>query len=365
MANSNRQSSDPLEKLQPLIKHPQSFNFFAAMRLLDTLFPDQPRTGKSDRPGFESIRIGQTPTLNFAPSSLDNFARSDRGNYWKLRTFLFGMFGPNGPLPIHLTDYAMTRVLHHKDTTFARFADMFHHRMACFFYRAWADSQPCVHLDRTSEDRFATYVGALAGYGSPAMRDRDAMPSTAKQFFSAHLGNFRTYEGGLASILTGFFGHSISIEQFVGHWIRLPDDCQWLLGTSQSVGRLGDNITLGNRVYDYQSRFRIVMGPIDHDRFQALLPYGPSMNRLRAIVDSYVGLELSWDVQLKLCKDKVRPLVLGRYGQLGWTTWLNSRRPAKDADQLVVDPVQKFSRQRELAKRDSLSLSASLPTFGV
>lgn len=197
------------------------------------------------------------------------------------------------------------------------------------------------------------------------MRDRDAMPSEAKQFFSAHLGNFRTYEGGLSSILAEFFGQSISIEQFVGHWIRLPDDCQWLLGTNQSAGCLGDNITLGNRVYDYQSRFRIVMGPMDHDRFQALLPFGPSMNRLRAIVESYVGLELSWDVQLKLRKEEVRPLVLGRYGQLGWTSWLNSRRPTSDADQLIVDPVQKLSRQRELAKRDSLSLSASLLSFGV
>lgn len=363
MANAHRQPRNPLEELKALSKEPHRFHFFAALRLSDSVFTDQPRTGRSDRPSFEMVRIGQHATLNFAPSSIASFSKAEQQKHWHLQTYLYGMFGPNGALPIHLTEYAMMRWTHHKDATFSRFVDIFHHRFATFFYRAWADAQPCVHFDRPSEDRFANYVGSLSGYGMSSLRDKDDMPHETKLFFTAHLANFRRNEGGLKSILECFFGQSISIEQFVGHWIRLPDDSHWKLGQN-GAGELGADLILGARIFDYQSRFRIVLGPVDYRTFLAFLPYGSGMKRLRSILDSYVGLELSWDVKLKLKKDQVKPFVLGRQGHLGWTSWLNSRSPEQDSDQLVVDPVLKRSRHREMAKRDMFIDSLSLPTFG-
>ena len=44
------------------------------------------------------------------------------------------------------------------DPTFAVFADLFHHRMLSFFYRAWAQAQPTVSFDRPEADRFGAYV---------------------------------------------------------------------------------------------------------------------------------------------------------------------------------------------------------------
>jgi type VI secretion system protein ImpH len=363
MANAHRQSRDPLRELKALSEEPHKFHLFAALRLSDSVFSEQPRTGRSDRPVFESVRLGQHATLNFAPSSIASFSKSEQHKHWKLQTYLYGLFGPNGALPIHLTEYAMMRWTHSKDATFSRFVDIFHHRFATFFYRAWADAQPCVHFDRPKEDRFAIYIGALSGYGTPSLRGRDDMPDEARQFFCAHLANFRKNEGGLKSILGSFFGQSVALEQFVGHWIRLPEDSLWKLGARGS-GELGGDLVLGSRVFDYQSRFRIVLGPVDYNAFLAFLPYGQGTRRLRSIVDSYIGLELSWDVQLKLKKDQVKPFILGRQGHLGWTSWLNSRRPTRDADQLVVDPVLKLSRQREMAKRDMFTNTLSLPTFG-
>ena len=48
----------------------------------------------------------------------------------------FGLFGPNGPLPVHMTEYARERIYHHQDTSLSAFADLFHHRLALLFYRA-------------------------------------------------------------------------------------------------------------------------------------------------------------------------------------------------------------------------------------
>ena len=70
---------------------------------------------------------------------------------------LFGLFGPNGPLPIHLTEYARERLQHGGDATLCRFLDVFHHRFLALFYKAWAQAQPHVNRDRPAQDRFVVY----------------------------------------------------------------------------------------------------------------------------------------------------------------------------------------------------------------
>ena len=59
--------------------------------------------------------------------------------------------------------------------------------MLSLFYRTWADAQPTVQFDRPESDRFAAYVGSLAGVGLPSLQDRDAMPDLAKLSFAGRL----------------------------------------------------------------------------------------------------------------------------------------------------------------------------------
>jgi type VI secretion system protein ImpH len=37
----------------------------------------------------------------------------------------FGLFGPNGPLPVHMTEYARERIHHHQDTSLTRLPTCF------------------------------------------------------------------------------------------------------------------------------------------------------------------------------------------------------------------------------------------------
>ena len=359
MASEHRTSSDSLdEKLLSFQEKPYRYSFFSAVRLLDCLFRDQPRTGTSRRPGFERLRVGQKPSLEFAPASIADITQRDSDKTWHLQTYFFGMFGPNGPLPTHITDFTQQRIKQQHDETFAKFADIFHHRMACFFYRTWAGSQPTVHMDRPESDRFAHYVAALCGIGTPALRNRDAMPDNAKLYFCAQLACTARHSSGLRSILTAFFEAPVEIIPFVSHWVQLPEDCLWRLGRKRNAGELGVNTSIGAKVQDCQQKFRIVLGPLDYQMFCKLLPYGRSMQRLRAIVDQYVGQEFSWDVQLVLEHQEVRRMTLGKQGHLGWTTWLSSREPAENADHLIVDPFADSRRSKKLGLRDSISLNS-------
>jgi type VI secretion system protein ImpH len=252
--------------------------------------------------------------------------------------YFFGLLGPNGPMPLHLTEYAERRQSFFKDRTLARFLDVFHHRMISFFYRAWACSQLTVSRDRPQADRFGAYVASTFGLGMDSLRNRDSVPDTAKLHYSGRLACPTRNAEGLEAILSDYFGVKAEIEQFVGQWIDLPKDCCCRVGESRSTGLLGSTVIVGARTWDCQQKFRIKLGPMSFADYERMLPGGESFRRLRDWVRNYVGDELSWDVQLVLKADEVPTAQLGKTGRMGWTTWMKSRPTEKDVDDLVLIP---------------------------
>jgi type VI secretion system protein ImpH len=365
MADQHRTSSESLDRLRMLQDEPHRYTLLSAIRLLDCMLGDPQQTGRASRPSKESLRIGQRPSLTFAPSSIASIQSRASDGKLLLQTYFLGLFGPNGPLPTHFSDFADQRIKHHRDPTFAAFVDIFHHRMASFFYRAWAASQPTVHLDRPESDRFSDYVASLCGLGLKSLRNRDQMPDNAKLFFAAHLAAQTRHAAGLKSILAAFYQVNAELIPLVSHWVQLPEDCIWKVGRTRHSGELGRSITLGTRVRDCQQRFRIVLGPLDFEPYCKLLPNGASMKRLRSIVDQYVGLELTWDVQLVLKSVEVPQIRLGRQGQLGWTTWLSTRTPPADADELIVNPIGRSEKYYKSPSRQKPGEHLESLTSGV
>jgi type VI secretion system protein ImpH len=338
MAGDDLTPSDRLTRLAELESEPYRYGFFGAVRLLDCVFRESPRTGQALRPRDEPLRIGQDPSMKFAPSTLSSF--QPRRDKWQLLINFFGLFGPNGPLPLHLTEYAHDRLHRDRDETLARFADIFHHRMASLFYQAWANSQPVVSMDRPEQDRFASYVGSLFGIGMDSLRNRDAMPDHAKLHFAGHLSCQTRHPDGLCSMLRHFFGAPVEIVEFVGHWIALPEDCQFILGHSPQTGELGVSTTIGERIWNRQQKFRIQLGPLTQAEYRRFLPGAASLERLVAIVRNYLGDEWLWDVRLTLARKEVPTFVLGQSAQLGWTMWLLSDEAREDSDDLVLNPLE-------------------------
>ena len=176
MAITHRTATRALALQQALQQTPYEYDFYWAVRLLECVHPEHPRLGESLRPSDDPIRFTQQPSLSFAPSTLAAFNPGKGNSPSQMEVLFFGLFGPNGPLPLHLTDYARDRLRNSEDPTFSRFADLFHHRALSLFYRAWANTRPAVSYDRPEQDRFATYVAATCGYAMPSLRERDAMP---------------------------------------------------------------------------------------------------------------------------------------------------------------------------------------------
>ncbi len=343
-----RDASDPVmpataaDVFRAIADEPHRWDFYQAMRLIDARHPDKPRLGTARRPVDEPVRLGQAPDLSFAPTSIAGLHPADRSGRPRMEVRFFGLFGPNGPLPLHMTAYARERKLHKGDETLVRFADIFHHRLLLLFYRAWAQSHPTVSLDRPGEDRFADYVGSLIGAGGPERLARDAAPDHARLAFAGVLSRQVRNADGLARLLSDFLGKQARVEQFVGRWMPLPEAERTRIGRRgvsrrRSTSQLGASAVLGRTVFDRQHHFRIHIGPLDLRAFEALLPVGSALPALQALVKLYVGLEFGWDLRLELDRAQVPACQPGRYGRLGWTTWLGAPRGGRPAA-LNLDP---------------------------
>ena len=338
--------TDALAFFAALAEAPYRHDFYQTLRRLECLHDGKPRWGEALRPIDEPVRLGQDPDLSFAPSALASL-ETQAGAPPRLQVWLFGLFGPNGPLPIHLTEYARERLRLAGDATLVRFCDIFHHRFLALFYRAWAQAQPHVNRDRPKADRFTVYVGAFIGMAPKTSRERDALPDLAKFFHVGALIRHVRNTEGLRHILEHFFRVPVQIEEFVGHWLFLSAAERTSLSSERAT--LGSGAVLGGRVWDRQHKFRVRLGPLTLEQYERFLP-GSSKRRgregghggdlLRKLVDwvrMYLCFELDWDVRLLLQPDEVPLLTLGGRQRLGWTTWLGRRRSNTPADDLCLD----------------------------
>jgi len=331
--------------LAAMVDEPWRHDFYQALRAIEAHHANKPRLGTARKPADEAVRLGQAAEMSFAPASLSAVQIDTPSGVPRIEVRFFGLFGPNGPMPLHLTEYARERQLHHGDATLVRFADMFHHRLLLLFYRTWAQAQPTVSLDRPAEDRFADHIGSLIGLGTPKHRGRDAAPDHAKLFFSGHLARQARNAEGLQAMLSAYLRAPVRVESFVGRWLELPEPERTRLGAPGAAGRtptaqLGAGAMLGRTVFDRQHHFRLHVGPLRLESFEALLPGGSALPAVQALLAHYVSLELAWDLHLELARADVPACRPGRYGRLGWTTWLGRRpdRPASSDAALRLRP---------------------------
>lgn len=322
--------------LASIAAEPYRYDLWHVLRWLDAKHPSLPPLGRAPKPDLEPVRIGQEPALAFAPAQIHALHPGHDGRPPRLSILGFGLLGPNGPLPIHLTEYARERMRAHNDPTFVRFLDLLHHRFTLLFYRAWVGTQSAASLDRPGDDAFSRYAASLLHLGDRALRDRDAVDDHAKLYAAGHLVRETRNAEGLQKILENFFGATVRIEEWVAHWLTLARDQQTRLGAGRDAERIGIGSVVGARVPDVQSRFRIRLGPLTLADYESHLPGGKPFGQMLAWLRNYIGFELCWDVRLVLRRSEVPRAALGSSTRLGWTTWVGTRPQAVDADDLVL-----------------------------
>ncbi len=121
-------------------------------------------------------------------------------------------------------------------------------------------------------------------------------------------------------------GTPISIQQFVLRRVKLDHDQRISLGVQNTT--LGEDFVIGRTVLDRSGRFRVCVGPVGYDIFEALMPGGRYHATLRKIVNQFSRGVLESELELRVSEDAAPRFQLGnpRGCVLGSTTTLISKR---------------------------------------
>lgn len=322
---------------QAVMAAPWRYDLFQLLRRLDAQGGQRYPLGRAPLPKFEALRIGQKPSLAFAPATLASVQPRAEDARHDVAIYSFGLFGPNGPLPTHLTEYVHERIVHHQDHSLAAFADIFQHRATLLFYRAWADAQPAVSLDRADNRRFVDYLACLAGIGLPAQQQASSLSLHARLMLVGHLSRHGHDAEGLVRILRHYFGVPVQLAQNVPQWLTLDARDQARLGAGRQMPRLGESAFLGVAVRDVQHRFRLRLGPLSAQQYAHFLPDAPGAREVRDWVRHYLGIEMQWDLSLILAAEEVQSVTLGGNARLGYTSWLGHAPQPQDREDFMFE----------------------------
>jgi type VI secretion system protein ImpH len=356
-----------------LFREGYAFDFFQAVRLLSRLDRTRRPVGQAGPPPAEVARFRAHMSLAFPPSTVFDIAKPTADLPVPRMTVTFmGLYGPSGILPTHYTQELLR--LDRDVRTPERYAlrawlDMFNHRLISLFYRAWEKYRFWMRYEdgeafNDEPDSFTQCLFSILGTGLAPLRKRLRVvavpPAQAEQpvheqplariddlallHYAGLLVQRPRSAANLEALTADFFGLPVRVQQFRGQWLPLDGDSLTRLGEANS--EMGVSIVAGERVWDIGSKLRLRIGPVDRERFVALLPdRSPTTERkmfflLVHLVRLFLGPDLDFDVQVVLRAADVPECQLAEGGlgpRLGWNTWMRSGPMPADAADAVFE----------------------------
>ncbi len=325
---------------QELFDEPYRFDFFQAVRLLERIYPDRKPLGGDALPNQEIIRIRSRMALDFPASQIHEITETIDELTEETRQEMFvnfmGLTGPSGVLPIRYTELLVDRA-RYRDTAMWSFLDIYTHRAVSLFYRAWEKYRFPVQYER-GNDNFTEYLFAFVGLGTNGLRNRQAVEDETLLPYAGLIAQKPHSSAALERMIADYFEIDVKVGSFFGQWIELDDESITRIGAANN--KLGYTAIAGTRVWDQQSKFRLRLGALSFQKFQAFLPNGTAHEPLKSIVKMMSGQELDFDVQLVLEARQVPSCILTtravRRPMLGWSSWLKTSAFTADDEQVVL-----------------------------
>lgn len=326
---------------QELSDEPYKFEFFQAVRLLEKIYPERKPVGHEALPHEEIVHFRSRLGLYFPASEIHELQQSfdEYSEKEKLEMFVnfMGMVGLSGVMPIHYTELLMERN-RYRDRAMWNFLDIFTHRAVSMFFRAWGKYRFPIAYERGQDD-FTAYLFDFVGLGTDGLRGRMDLEDESLLPYSGLIAQKPHSATALGNILGDYFGVKAKIIQFFGQWLDLDKASITKLGQANSA--LGRTAIIGTRIWEQQSKFRVVFGALTFRQFQGFLPNGTAHKPMKSIIRFMNGTEFDFDVRLILKAKEVPGTILTtrakRRPMLGWTSFLKTKPFTQDDDQVILE----------------------------
>ncbi len=321
MATADRHAPLPLSRR--LRDTPQAFELLQALLLLERERPGAEALGQSSAPDGEALRLRGPLTPTFAASQVEKLEEAP-GQPPTLTTPVFGLGGPDGPLPYAYQEWLQRRTKE-KDHAPAEFLDLFQHRLLSMLYRVLGKHRLalgfCAPEDSPAQDQLL----ALCGLLPDALQNRLSLPDAAVTARTALFTGGRRSLAGFAALVRHQFNVAVRYEAYQGGWRDIPPTSRSRLQRGARNLGLGRDAIAGTRVWDEHAGIRLILGPLSTDRARDFLPTGSDHMRLASLAALYFGPDL--DCTLRLLARPGAPLSLDRTQppRLGWSGGLQLR----------------------------------------
>ncbi len=349
----------------------------AAMRL----FP----VGEGASPKQEPVRFKINPSMTFAPAVVKSLevAKREGGaatgsekqvghthnveDQWQMAVNVMGLIGATGVLPFRYSELVIQR-LRAKDYAMKAFFDVFNHRTLTLLYRAWKKYRPEYSFETDSvaaaenaslhQNNFVQMMAGLCG-----LSQEKAVFNRAEGVWLNYAGvsaHKRCNEYTLKNVIRHHFGINVKIHQFKGRWQRLDADVVTRLAGRMQLGmnnQLGQNALLGEKCWVAQNLFEVEVIDLTEAQLAELSPGSKKLKALYAFVKQRAGIEMDFDLSLKI-KERELPVARlgisrgnlstredGRQSLLGWNTRLHSAHPT---DRKIRISISKYGMQYNL-----------------
>lgn len=363
--------TSPFDITESLYKKYPRYDFFQFARWLLLYRPKPNESRMASRVKFE----GST-SLAFPESEIESVEYDGKNDIIVVRSPVFGLTGSAGTLPYHDLDTVAGPNL---DENYVEFLNLFQDRLFRLLYDVWRKNRPDIDLQHQlvqrrqfgaeigtplqvlqsgrheppTEDQFTRVQLSLAGFLHPAdgfeQGSQLAFPPTIFATLNAYFAQPARSAAAIEGILRTCLGVPIEVHSFVPRRLPQPEADRTVLGQrlggGQGYNQLGMDAILGDIVWDFQSQFDIVVGPLNARQFADFNPWAKGSDseqqagffngfgRLRQLVTGFVGNALDFGVRLKLLPEATRPASLGQ-AVLGYNTWLGD----SPAEELRTDP---------------------------
>lgn len=318
MASPGRRTPVPIA--ERLSNEPQAFELLQALLLLERSQPEAVPLGQGIDPRREAVRLRGPLTPLFAASQVAQLESSEQSQP-VLSTPVFGLGGPDGPLPYAYQEWLQQRA-RMKDHGPAQFLDLFQHRLLSLLYRILRKYRVAIGFTPPQHSPVQDQLRALTGLLPRPLQGRQAIPDGLILARSALFAGARRSLAGFETIVRHHFAVSVRLEQFQGAWREIPETSRSRLGRSGRNLRLGHSAVAGKRVWDEHAGIRIVLGPLSGQRYPGFLPDGAAHLQLAALAAFYFGPDL--DCSLRLLVNDTPALTLKRKAppRMTWSSWL-------------------------------------------
>ncbi|WP_132624926.1 type VI secretion system baseplate subunit TssG [Pseudomonas aeruginosa] len=305
MATPGRLAALPLS--QRLRRTPQRFELLQALLLLERERPQALPLGTGNAPRAEALRLRGPLLPLFASSEVESLL--DDPQQPVLSTPVFGLGGPDGPLPYAYQEWLQQRA-RQKDHAPAEFLDLFQHRLLSLLYRVLRKHRVALGFAVPAATPVQAQLRALSGLLPKALQERLALPD------SAVLARTALFAGGQ------------------GAWKEIPAASRSRLQRGGRNLRLGRDAIAGTRTWDEHAGIALSLGPLDAREAARFFPDGDAHGQLASLAALYFGPDL--DCRLSLLVSGGAPLRLERGAppRLSWNTGL---RRVEDSQRQRID----------------------------